>query len=105
VRTAGTLHLAGFIRSGHDQGTLVLSNAHGSVNLKLTAKADAQQTSGSPDYQFTIVSGTGAFQGATGKGSATISYGGPLVALRRGSVRGSFVMALNEVFPASALPM
>jgi hypothetical protein len=62
--------------AGFHGGTLTLSNRRGTVNLRLEERLPQPRPSGQPVnvYQFTIESGTGAYQQATGSGVAYL-YG------------------------------
>jgi hypothetical protein len=74
VATAtGTIQTVGFIREGHATGTLVLSNAQGSITLHLTGPLQPGFSPPPSTFQYTIVSGTGAYAGAAGKGTITFS--------------------------------
>jgi hypothetical protein len=89
-------------------GQVVLSNSQGTVTLHLTA------VQGGPAMltrlQFTVVSGTGAYAGATGSGSVQIEFGGPRLTLDPyklhpyGGHGGSFALTFGTATPP-VLPM
>ena len=68
VQLQGSLHLTGFIQSGHADGTLVLTNSHGSVTLALTGPTQPGFSGPPQSFMFTIASGTGRYQGWQGSG-------------------------------------
>jgi hypothetical protein len=73
VIATGTLHMPGFIREGRTTGTMVLTNAQGSVTLQLTGPPQPGFSPPPNTFTYKIVSGTGAYAGATGHGMATFS--------------------------------
>jgi hypothetical protein len=78
-------------------GFLVIKNAHGSITLKLTTAGDSNQS--------TIVSATGAYKGAHGKGTAIAERGGAGLFLvgHPNLAESPFNMALNEPFPPNLI--
>jgi hypothetical protein len=68
VQVQGSLHLTGFIQSGHAEGTLVLTNPNGSVTLALTGPTQPGFSGPPPSFTFTIASGTGRYQSWQGSG-------------------------------------
>jgi hypothetical protein len=82
VRVDGVLHGTGFIREGHAGGLLRLSNARGSVTLRLVGPAQAGFTAPqSGAYRFVVTGSTGAFAHALGTGSVTLTLGPKVFAL------------------------
>jgi hypothetical protein len=63
VQVQGSLHLTGFIRFGNAEGTLTLTNPHGSVTLALTGPTQPGFSGPPQSFTFTIASGTGCYQG------------------------------------------
>jgi hypothetical protein len=62
VAVSGTLHGTGFIATGTPEGTITLSNARGSVTLKLVGPSEPGFTPPpSGTYQFSMVKGMGAY--------------------------------------------
>jgi hypothetical protein len=68
VQVQGSLHLTGFIQSGHAEGTLALTNSHGSVTLVLTGPTQPGFSGPPKSFTFTIASGTGRYKGWQGSG-------------------------------------
>jgi len=109
VSAGGSLHEAGFILIGRDEGALTLSNTRGSVSIRFSRPFSAQGGGHSGPYHFVIVGGTGAYKGATGSGKAELEFGGPIVsgsgiATGLPMTGGSFVMGLNASLKNVALP-
>jgi hypothetical protein len=71
VRVQGSLHMPGFIQSGHAEGTLKLTNRPGSVTLALTGPTQPDFSSPPGSFAYTITSGTGRYQGRQGSGQLT----------------------------------
>ena len=82
VKLAGSLDLGGFRRTGSNDvtGTLTLSNARGTVTLRLTGSGGFAEV---PNGQFvtaaSIVRGTGAFANVRRIGTVTVNFGENLV--------------------------
>lgn len=82
VKLAGSLDLGGFRRTGSNDvtGTLTLSNARGTVTLRLTGSGGFAEV---PNGQFvtaaSIVRGTGAFASFRRIGTVTVNFGESLV--------------------------
>jgi hypothetical protein len=78
VRLSGSLQGTGFIRPpGHAGGTIQLSNARGSVTLRLEGPPQGGFTPPpSATYQFSVESGTGAYAHTVGTGTADIAFKG-----------------------------
>jgi hypothetical protein len=72
VQMSGTLHTPGFIREGRTTGTLVLSNARGSITLQLVGPPQPGFSPPPSTLQYTITGGTGAYAGASGQGMVTL---------------------------------
>jgi hypothetical protein len=73
VQASGTLHTPGFIARGHTTGSLILSNALGSVTLKLVGAMPQPGSSSPPaSLRYTIVDGTGQYAKASGSGKASL---------------------------------
>jgi hypothetical protein len=70
VEASGTLYTPGFIGSGHAEIELRLSAGKGSVKLLLVGPLQRGFSHPPTSFHYTIVSGTGAFAGATGNGTA-----------------------------------
>jgi hypothetical protein len=70
VRISGTLHTPGLILKGHTTGTLVLSNAQGSVTVQLVGPLQQSFSPPPSTFEYTIIGGTGAYAGLTGHGTA-----------------------------------
>ena len=68
VHVQGSLHLAGFIQSGHADGTIDLTNTHGSVTLALTGPTQTGFSGPPKSFTYTIASRTGLYQGWHGSG-------------------------------------
>jgi hypothetical protein len=74
VQASGTLHTPGFILQGYTTGTMMFSNAQGSITLSLIGQQP--QPGFSPPrnaFNYTISEGTGAYAGALGSGVATLT--------------------------------
>jgi hypothetical protein len=92
----GTVQGVGFIRSGRAGGTLTLAGPRGAVTLRLRGPVQPAFSPLPPSFAFTVTGGTGAYKGATGHGTATLSLtpapgqpghvGGPL--------QGTFTLTL-----------
>jgi len=76
VSVKGTLTGTGFTAQGHFGGTIVLSNAKGSVTLDLVGpKAPGFHAPSSGEYHFTIEKGTGAYAKDVGRGTIEVTLG------------------------------
>jgi hypothetical protein len=71
VQASGTLHTPGFVATGHTTGSVTLSNSSGSVTLQLVGPTQRGFSKPPASFHFTITSGTGAFAGDTGSGTAS----------------------------------
>ncbi len=69
VQIQGSLHLTGFIRFGQADGTLAVTNSHGSVMLALSGPTQPGFSGPPQSFKFTIASGTGRYQGWHGSGT------------------------------------
>jgi hypothetical protein len=72
VQMSGRLHTPGFVLQGRTTGTLVLSNARGSITLELVGPLQSGFSPPPSAFQYTITGGTGAYAGLTGQGTATL---------------------------------
>jgi hypothetical protein len=78
VFVSGELRTPGFVTGGAAEGALTLTGANGSLALQLMGPF--QFGSGPPPgtFQYTISGGTGAFAGASGRGTVIVQgQGGP----------------------------
>jgi hypothetical protein len=76
VGLSGTCHLSGTIPSTSDTGQFVLHsmvNARDSITIQLTGVPGSQSNGVTEQFRYTIVSGTGAYQGRTGTGLADLT--------------------------------
>jgi hypothetical protein len=77
VGVSGTIHMSGMVPSTRDTGQLVLRsmvNAGGSITIQLTGVPGIPSNNGvTEQFRYTIVSGTGAYQGVTGTGLADLT--------------------------------
>jgi hypothetical protein len=75
VQASGTLHLPGAAAQAYATGTLVLSNALGSITVALVGHQPSPVAAALPlpTFDFAINGGTGAYTGATGKGTAILT--------------------------------
>jgi hypothetical protein len=71
VQASGTLYTPGFIRQGRSTGTLVLSNAQGSLTIQLTGPLQPGFSPPPGTFSYRITGGTGAYAGDTGQGTAS----------------------------------
>jgi hypothetical protein len=69
VTLSGELHTPGFIAQGEATGTLTLSNADGSVTLRLVGPPQSGFSPPPATFQYTITGGTGKYAGASGQGT------------------------------------
>lgn len=72
VTVKGSVHSLGFIIQGHAEGTVKLTDGRGSVTVDLVGPLQRGFASLPTNFTYKIVKGTGAFQGATGTGKATL---------------------------------
>jgi hypothetical protein len=73
---SGTLVGTGFIQEGHAGGTILLSNARGSVTLSLVGPLQGGFTApSSGTYHFTVAKGTGAYAHDVGTGTVDLTLG------------------------------
>jgi hypothetical protein len=68
VEISVMLHMPGFFISGRATGTIVLSNAQGSITLQLVGPPQPGFSPPPDKFQYTITDGTGAYAGASGQG-------------------------------------
>jgi hypothetical protein len=73
VQFTGHFGTPGFITSGHATGTLVLSNARGTVTLALEGPTQPGFSAPPSTFAYTIVRGTGAYAARHGHGTLTMS--------------------------------
>jgi hypothetical protein len=74
VRVSGNLVGTGFIQQGNATGSIVLTNARGSVTLHLDGPSQPGFTPpGSGTYQFSIQRGTGAYAHTIGTGTVDLT--------------------------------
>jgi len=73
VGATGTLQATGFIAKGRAGGMLTLSNAQGSVTIKLTGPPQPGFSMLPRQFTFKIVAATGKYKGATDQGSASLT--------------------------------
>ena len=73
VQASGTLHTPGFIAQGRTTGRMTLSNASGSVTLRLVGPPQPSFSGPPGSFRYTIVRGTGLYTGASGTGTATFT--------------------------------
>lgn len=105
VHDTATIHAAGFIRNGRDQGEMVLFNNLGSVNVLLMRPAAHPFDTVAGTYRFAITGGSGAYRGARGGGKAFLELAGPLHV--RDGLAGTtrpFVLLLNLASPGAPRP-
>lgn len=84
VRLSGSLTHGGYLVAPHPlprvEGTLTLSNARGSLTLRL--ESVARRGEPAPDeaeaFRYTIQSGTGAYRRLAGEGAASLTLGPPV---------------------------
>ena len=104
ISALGTVDLSGSITSPISQaptklgtqGTITLSNAKGSVTLRLSVLVGQVASPLSIRFEFSIEKGTGAFAGAVGTGSAdlTLTPLGGLVSSINAN-QGTFTLSLH----------
>jgi hypothetical protein len=70
----GSLYSLGFVYEGHAGGTLTLSNAEGSLTLKLTGPLQPGFSALPTDFKYEVVSGTGIFSHAADSGTLHLSF-------------------------------
>jgi hypothetical protein len=70
VQASGTLHTPGFVATGHTTGMLTLRSGKNSVTLSLIGPTQPGFSRPPSSLHFSVVSGTGAYAGATGSGTA-----------------------------------
>jgi hypothetical protein len=71
VTLSGELHTPGFIAQGTTTGTVTLSNADGSVTLRLVGPPQPGFSPPPATFHYTITGGTDKFAGASGQGTVT----------------------------------
>jgi hypothetical protein len=99
---SGSVQTLGFIASGHAHGTLVLSNAHGSVTLQLTGPAQQGFASLPHTFSYTITSASGKFKGDTGSGMVALTLGTSKTATGSIVQTGSFTMVFTPQTTAAS---
>jgi hypothetical protein len=72
VQAHATLHLTGFIASGHATGTLTLASRRGSVTLALVGATQPGFSGAPTTWSYTIVQGSGRWVRAAGHGTMTL---------------------------------
>jgi hypothetical protein len=72
VTVSGSALSLGNIQTGHASGTLVFTNAHGSVTVELTGPSQPGFAPLPTQFAYTVVSGTGAYQHLQDHGSLTL---------------------------------
>jgi hypothetical protein len=61
VAATGNMHGVGFVAAGHAQGTLVLTNAHGTLTLHLDGTLQHGFSHLPNHFYFNVVKGTGSY--------------------------------------------
>jgi hypothetical protein len=73
----GEVSVKGFVQSaggiGHAYGTLTLTNAQGSVTLRLQGPQQTSPTAIPASFQFLVISGTGAYSNFTDQGTLNLT--------------------------------
>jgi hypothetical protein len=73
VQATADLHSPGFISNGRTTGTLVLSNARGTVQISLKGPSQSGFSGPPSTFVYAITGGTGAYAFATGHGRAHLT--------------------------------
>jgi hypothetical protein len=80
VQLSGTLSTPGFILRGYTSGTVVLSNARGSLTVQLkSASPQPGFTAPAAVLHYRIMGGTGAYAGDSGSGVAHLQQTGQIL--------------------------
>jgi hypothetical protein len=69
---SGNLHRTGMIAQGHATGVLRLTNARGSITLRLEGPPQPGFAPLPGRFHFTVTDGTGAYRGATSDGQVSL---------------------------------
>ncbi len=72
VTVTGSVYGLGFIATGHATGTLTFSNSHGSVTVDLTGPSQPGFSPLPTQFQYTVVSGAGAYQQVHDQGTLSL---------------------------------
>lgn len=72
VSVQGAVESVGFVLHGHAWGTLVLTNTHGSVTLRLEGPRQSGFTALPRRFSFDITAGTGAYRHLGGHGTLSL---------------------------------
>jgi hypothetical protein len=95
VQASGSIATPGFVLTGWSTATITLTRATGSVTLQLIGPPQPGFSPPPGTFHFTITGGTGAYAGATGQGTATLTE------TRAAAGGGTFKMA----FTPATLPL
>jgi hypothetical protein len=68
VQVRGELHTPGFVLHGRTVGTVTLTNAKGSVTVRLIGPLQPGFSPPPSTFHYTLVGGTGRYAGASGSG-------------------------------------
>jgi hypothetical protein len=68
----GRLRTTGLILKGHAEGEMMLTNAKGSITLKLEGPTQSGFAPLPHSFHFSVTGGTGAYRGVTDHGEATL---------------------------------
>jgi hypothetical protein len=74
VTVNGSVRSTGFIAQGRARGVVTLADSKGSVTVALIGPLQKGFASLPTTFGYVIIRGTGSFQGATGRGVATLHF-------------------------------
>jgi hypothetical protein len=103
VSLTGSLHGVGFVAAGHAGGELVITNAHGSLTLRLEGTLQPGFASPPAHFYFNVVKGTGAYAHELASGTVDFHYAPSVVPLhlRPGEAPpvagGTFAITLKQM--------
>ena len=98
-KPTGTIQAPGFIANGRSLGTLLVTNAFGSLTLHVTGPAHPGGPPFPSVFNYTITHGTGRYKGHTGTGYIALSLT-PSPSLKASTVQtGRFGMTFLSVPP------
>jgi hypothetical protein len=91
VQASGSIATPGFVWQGRSTGTFTLTGAAGSITIQLVGPLQGGFSPPPSAFNYTITGGTGAYAGATGKGTVTLAE------TRAAAGGGTFTMTFTKV--------